>query len=317
MGKPVFLLGVGAHKAGTSFLYNALKPHPQAAFVRPKEMHVFDAHFLPDTCGQFHRQRCAALADRLAAETPAPERTARHAALATALRAEADGAAGAARDLLAAEAADPPAMRQKRVATLLAHVRMHYDLDLYAAMFRERARGHALTGDITPAYQMLEAEHFAAIRDLLAPDFDLRVVFLMRDPIERVFSAMRMDDRNQKRTRNLAHERFGETFMHPKHSRRTDYPRLIKALEATFPPERLFFGFYETLFTPETFARLTNFLGLGALTPDFDTRVNASPTRGALPPEATAAARKFYAPVYDFCMARFGADKPRALWPNA
>ncbi len=317
MSRPVFLLGVGAHKAGTSFLYRALDPHPQVAFSRPKEMHVFDAHFLPGMCGQFHRRRCAALADRLAGETPAPDQAGRHGALITALRAEADGAAGAARDLLAAEAADPDPARKPRVAAMLAHVRMHDDLGLYAAMFRDRVRDHALTGDITPAYQMLEAAHFGAIRALLAPDFDLRVVFLMRDPVDRIFSAMRMDDRNGNRTENLAHERFTGTFAAEKHRRRTEYHRLIGALESVFAPEELHYAFYESLFGPEEFGRLADFLGLDGLAPDFGTRVNASPTLGALPPEAIAAARDFYAPVYDFCMARFGAEHVRALWPHA
>lgn len=282
MSRPVFLLGVGAHKSGTSFLHRALRDHPQAALSNPKEMHVFDAHFLPQQCGQFHERRREALRIRLADEKPR---------------------------------SSPRA--QERTAAMQRHLRMHHDLNEYLAYFRDLARGKALTGEITPSYQMLEAEHFAQIKALLEDDFDIRVVFLMRDPIDRVFSAMRMDDRNQNRHANLAHERFGTTFMHAKHKNRTDYDRLIPALEAVFAPEQLYFEFYENLFAPQSFTRLENFLGLDGLTPDFETRVNASPTLGKLNPGEVAAARSFYAPTYDFCRDRFGADRVEQFWAHA
>lgn len=45
--------------------------------------------------------------------------------------------------------------------------------------------------DITPSYSMLSAGDFAIVRDgLEAKGFDVKVVFLMRDPLERLWSSI-------------------------------------------------------------------------------------------------------------------------------
>jgi Sulfotransferase family len=282
LGKPVFILGVGAQKAGTSFLHRALGAHPAVALSDPKEMHVFDAHFLPDLCGQFHRRRREALG-RLLSEEPDP----------------------------------PGPFRAGKTAALLRHVLMHYDLSEYTRHFRERARGKACTGDITPAYQMLDAAAFRAIRDLLVEDFEIRPILLLRDPIDRIFSAMRMDDRNGQSGADPAHRRFAISFMIEKHRRRTEYEKVIPALDAVFGEGAVFYEFYENLFRPEAFERLGRFLGLGGLRPDFEGRVNASPILGKLDEAAIAAARGFYEPTYAFCRERFGAEAVRRHWPRA
>ncbi|MEO1017624.1 MAG: sulfotransferase [Pseudomonadota bacterium] len=282
MTRPIFLLGVGAHKAGTSFLYRALNAHPDIRLSTPKEMHVFDSHFLPDTSANFHRRRAEQLAD-----------------------------------LLTKEGEQPSDHRKRKTAALLRHVRMHYDLSDYVSYFRELAEEGHLTGDITPAYQMLDEAHFEAIRDLLAPHFDLRIIFLMRDPIERIFSAMRMDDRNTGRQTKLAHERFLKTCLEPKHARRTDYSRLVQALDAVFDADQIYYGFYETLFEKKAFYDIGAVLNVDNLAPDFETKVNASPTLGALRKDDIAIARQQYDHVYRFCMERFGEDRIRAIWANA
>lgn len=281
MGKPVFLLGVGAPKAGTSFLHRALSAHPAVALSDPKEMHVFDAIFLPELCGHF-RQRLQDMLDRLLSDEP--------------LR--------------------PGPVRARKIAALRQHLRMYDDLGEYLRHFLDRVRNRACTGDITPAYGMLDAAAFRAIRDLLAEDFAVRPVFLLRDPIERIFSAMRMDDRNGK-SEEPAHERFAETFMADKHRFRTEYEKTISALDAAFGEGAVFYEFYENLFRPESFERLGRFLGLSGLRPDFESRVNASPTLGKLDEAALAAARSFYEPTYAFCKERFGAAAVRGHWPRA
>jgi len=283
MAKPVFLLGVGANKAGTSFLYRTLLAHPRTALSVPKELHIFDALFLPDLCGYFRRKHTQALITRLAAENFSARN----------------------------------ARWKARTAAMMQHVQMYYDPAQYPAWFRGLSRNAALTGEITPAYQMLEAGHFATIRDLMAPDFDIRVVFLMRDPVERIFSALRMEERNGRGGDAPAHVRFASEFRDAGHVRRSDYEHTVRALDATFAREQIFYGFFENLFTPESFARLENFLGLSGLKPDFETRVNASPTRDRPGADAIAAARAFHAPAYDFCAARFGAETIHRLWKHA
>lgn len=57
-----------------------------------------------------------------------------------------------------------------------------------------------LTGDITPSYSGLSAATLAEIRDGMATrGVPTRVVFMMRDPVERSWSALRMSRREVAR----------------------------------------------------------------------------------------------------------------------
>jgi len=48
------LVGLGAQKAGTSWLHSYLMEHPQVCESPIKELHHFDARFLPALCGHFN-----------------------------------------------------------------------------------------------------------------------------------------------------------------------------------------------------------------------------------------------------------------------
>lgn len=277
MDKPVFLLGVGAQKAGTGFLYKALTASRRVRLSTPKEMHVLDAHFVPEHCGKFHERRKKALLDLMGAGHGASS---------------------------------------SKVVDRMRHVLMVHELDFYLAYFRALANGVDCTGEITPSYTFLQEEHFRAVRDLLADEFDVRVVFLMRDPLDRIFSAMRMDDRNTGGKKNLLHERFGREYADTKHEFRTRYDHVITRLERVFPAESIYYGFYEELFTPERFNEVCSFLGLNVPAPEFSKRVNASPVQGRIAPDAWQEARDYYDAVYRFCAERFGEERIASLRPG-
>lgn len=276
--RPVFLLGIGAQKCGTSFLYEALADHPEVRLGEIKEMHVFDAYFMPRRFTEFHTRRKERLVKMLQADPRG-------------------------------------AQARARVSSALRLVRMHYDIEEYVAYFRDRAREHRVTGEITPTYQALTEEHLAAVRDLLSPVFDLRVVYFMRDPVERVYSAMRMADRKAGKTDNPAHVRFAKTFDADFQRMHNDYPGTIRKIDAVFRRDQVFYGFFETLFNEQTFGAIQDFLGVARRMPDFGARVNASPRDTELPEDVAAAARAHYADVYAFCRDRFGADRIDAIWP--
>jgi len=60
-----FLLGVGAQKSGTTWLYDYLKAHSACAVPRHKELHVFDAAFRPNLFRTFADDRVKELLDQL------------------------------------------------------------------------------------------------------------------------------------------------------------------------------------------------------------------------------------------------------------
>ncbi len=65
------------------------------------------------------------------------------------------------------------------------------DFEGYARLFA--AKGHALSGDITPGYSTLPTR---TVRQIVAAFPGLRVVFLARDPVERFWSAVSMHVRH-------------------------------------------------------------------------------------------------------------------------
>lgn len=288
--RPVFVLGVGAQKAGTSFLYQALNSHPDVEMSTPKEMRAFNSHFLPD--------ECTVLADRLRNRIP---------------------------PLLERNPLDLNDQQREFFNVLIRTMAIHYDLREYPRYFHTllRETGARVTGDITPAYQLLSADHFKTIRELLEKDFDLKVIFLMRDPIDRLYSAFRMRDRYNAKIRpgreiNVpAPQRFIRNYRTSASEGRTRYELAIQALEEAFDPAQLHYAFYEELFRPETFEAISRFVGVDGLAPDFDEKVNASPDQGGLSAEDIATAREYYDATYAFCLQRFGEERIRKIWRYA
>jgi len=137
--RPDFLC-IGAHKGGTTWLYQQLDSHP--AFWMPpfKELHYFD-------------------------------------------------------QLSNVERASSPRCRDERDLRFLESIKNlsakpYIDLEHYARLFE--AKGSLLSGDISPNYSTLSNE---VIRQVAGYFPTLKVIFLARDPVERVWSHLSMEVR--------------------------------------------------------------------------------------------------------------------------
>ncbi len=277
-----FLLGVGGHKCGTTWLHDYLSKSPQADMGVFKEYHVFDALTLRGG-SDFYAQRIAQA--RKALEAPKPRFD-----------------------------ADP---RLWKALSFLADPREYYTY--FARLLA--APGIRLTGDITPAYAGLSKTTLTQIRDgITAHGLRIRVVFLMRDPLERAWSAVRMRNRenargdpdykpDQTESDALMELASARTF-----TLRTRYDKTIHRLEQVFAPEEILYGFYETLFDPAEVARICAFLGIDMYRPEFEVRKNVSPKTENLDPQAERAVVAQYRETYDFIAARFGAERMAAIW---
>ena len=127
-----------------------------------------------------------------------------------------------------------------------------------------------LTADITPGYAALSAERLTMIRAGFASrGVRPAAVYLLRDPVERIWSAARMDMRRRgdeaPRTRDPGQPHVRRD---PMYADRTRYDLTMDALEEAFPREDVFYGFYERLFSAETLAPLCEFLGIDFHEPD-------------------------------------------------
>jgi hypothetical protein len=175
-----------------------------------------------------------------------------------------------------------------------------------------------LTADITPAYAELSVERLASIRDGFAERGVRPVaVFLLRDPVERVWSANRMDmARLGADAPEPAEVRVGHMYHHPMYEARTRYDETMARLEATFGRDRVFYGLYEQLFSPVTLQPLSAFLGIDYHEPDVDRQVNVSPKTATLPDEVVARIARHFAPVYAATQARFPDLDLASVWPS-
>jgi len=126
---------------------------------------------------------------------------------------------------------------------------------------------------------MLSKDNFQHIKDgLESRNFHVKVIFLMRDPLERIWSIVRMRRRVAKNTNSTPEEQeILEKFKTPNFELRTRYDRTITELEKVFDTDNIYYNFYEKLFTYNSYSKLENFLKIKLATPDFSTKVNESP----------------------------------------
>jgi len=286
--KQIFILGVGAQKAGSTWVWSYLKKFDTVSFPRPKEFHIFDAMLRPDLESRF------------------------------ALRHQVEHLSRGRKQKLK----EFVGLRDKRWLSTSDRVEMIRNPQLYVDFFKNYDPAAYAVGETTPCYSILTAKNFQFIKELLEPHFDLRVTLLLRDPVKRAFSASRHFKRMNEKAFPVAFsededENF-ETLMNtPFVQERQNYERLVKALDTVFTPEQIHIEFYERLFTPGAVQRITDFLGLPARKADFDQRINAAPSRSKLSPELIARAYELYAPTYNYCRTRFGAELIDSLWAKA
>jgi hypothetical protein len=272
-----FLLGVGAQRCGTTWIHHYLEQHP-AVFISPyKELHVFDVMFAPQMSGQTREKRFERL----------------HLLLDKILRGE-------------------PVDRGALTIAL-----ERYELSLgenaYLAYFRRYLRPeHRVMGEITPSYSLIPASGFRFVRDFLVKqNLKPKVVFVMRDPVERMYSQLRL---NQYMGVAQVKDAYASALSTPGIMLRTRYDLTLANLESEFQPDELLVLFYEELFQAGALESICRFLDIDVRPADFSARVNYAPDAGEIDPDFRRAARERLDVVYEFCASHFGRDRLRALW---
>jgi hypothetical protein len=279
------MFGLGATRAGTSWLNRYLTDHPECHLREVKEAHYFDT------------------LERGAFDWRLRQLSRRRAEL-EARRDAADGAAQRARLARAIAAHD---------ALIALFERRGADHATYLA-YLDDGRGDArVVGEITPAYALLSEASLRAMRGL-APV--VRFFYVLRDPVQRLWSNIRQTvpsrpggQTNPGRVAREIMDRWlagGEAEL----DLRCDYRGALERIFAAIPARERLVLFYETLFCEASIRRLTDFLGIGFVMPDFARRVLEG-TGLALDPARAAAARDRLAPQYAYVRDTFGALPPR------
>lgn len=299
--------GVGAQKAGTTWLYDLLERYPDCAPTPVKEMHFFDHKHVSSMngsafVGEFEEMsnRASQLAGRIAK-----------------LREK-----GIFRDIdyqsdpLRGKGVDDTLDRIIRTAERL-KVRDAQSYVTYMENWRQ-ASGAPVVGEITPAYSVLPRAGFAEM-DALFPAS--KFIFIMRDPIDRFWSHVRFF--MMKRGKSVDPNALVERMLRREEFRlRSDYMRTVQTLESAVSQDRVFYCFFENLVDPATTVaevrRLETFLGLAPLPEKIVTSVAAKPSNSSPSAKMSGATRKTLrealAHVYDFVAQRW-PDRPHR-WRN-
>lgn len=269
----VVFLCVGAAKAGTSWLHRQLSAHPECHFRSIKELHYFDAI------------QNGRLADELKRHRDQQK------------------------DLLHRTAGQPTAAQTTRLADRADWIdvlEQGGEVQPYLDYLTEGADGR-VTGDMTPAYALLPETKLAAMTKM-APD--VRFLYILRDPLERLWSHVRMiaarrdaDGRvNERRCdRILRRTLDGEESQIVV---RSDYAGALRRLTASVAPARLMIEVFEEMVKGDGFARICDFLGIARRVPD------PVPVHAGQPLAMTARQRRealeWLAPQYDAARAALG-----------
>lgn len=118
----------------------------------------------------------------------------------------------------------------------------HRPITEYAKCFEQA--GDRLAGEITPGYATLDDKRVAFIKSLMP---DLRVILLLRDPIERSWSqaVMNLIELGQGQEKTVGEQEFLEHLSEDRVRLRNDYVGIIDRWTKAFGKEQMYVGFFE------------------------------------------------------------------------
>ncbi len=217
--KIVNFIGIGAHKCASTWLWSNLRAHDQVWVPPQKELHYFDrgAEY-PSPC----ELRTESLANRLFG-AGAPEAEWRKKAI---------------RNL----AGSAIRLDFERLNWWLKFYPRRLNDQWYLSLFKHRLG--VLAGEITPAYSMLNVTDIQHL-NALCPE--VKILYAIRDPIDRAWSHVRYDAGLGK-IKNLSDldevRRYidGDAL-----TRRGDYVTAVRNWLSVIPSDRLFIGFYDDI----------------------------------------------------------------------
>ncbi|MFQ6549080.1 sulfotransferase family protein [Aestuariibius sp. 2305UL40-4] len=281
MSGPVLLYGVGAAKAGTSWLYRYLHDREDCCLPAIKELHywnTFDAKpqarqvkTFRRQIAQFHVRRADALAGGRPWQVANLDRQIDEMGELIAVLEDRRSDHGPYRDFLMAQSGEAK-----------------------------------VVADITPAYGLLPSE---GLKEMAQSASDVRFLLLLRDPVARLWSHARMlaerrggDEPLEERAERILNRvmRGGETHI----ANRGNYAAITARLEAVVPEGRRLIVFTEDIWDGPGRAAICTFLGLPDQ-PGPDRQINVGPAV-EIPSDRRRAVATFLAPHYRWAEERFG-----------
>ena len=218
---------IGAQKGGTRWFYDQVQLHPDFWMPPVKELHYLDRN-KPSP-------RATKLAKQAAADLPLLNRRRRRRYFRQ--------------------------LDQRDIDFLDAYARLPWsqvDLDAYAALFNDKR--NRIAGDVTPDYSILRPD----VIDRVMRRFpEAKVIFIARDPVERVWSHLTMHMRKGDISRDLTAQAMirlvGKRFV----ARRTYQTEIVARWRRYVPEDRFGLFLFDDLVSDAEGlrARILSFLG--------------------------------------------------------
>mgnify|MGYP001792863338 CR=1 FL=1 len=218
--RPMFL-GIGANKAGTSWVHSQLSKHPQIWVTPVKEVHFFDRSPIypsPNYCS-----RSSPLSRILNADTWERERIKK--SLKIIFKSVFNG--------------------KIDESIWWTHWSFGYYNEAWYQKLFPTNTAHFTYGEITPSYSILEEQDISNIKRINA---GMKLLFFIRNPIDRAWSSIRHSVDIGKLNINLdAHEQIIEALKQPRVVMRGDYERTLENYLKYFDSSQILICFYEAI----------------------------------------------------------------------
>lgn len=267
-----FVLGVGAQKAGTTWLHRALSQQPYSEFGIAKEYQVLHAMYEPFAGAKRRDIQMASMAKSS--------------------------------DELSPRATVSAELR----ASFLENNQLYYDY--FESLLKGPAI--TLVGDITPIYSALSPETLSTVKaEFSARGIEVLPILIMRDPVYRLQSFVRMQMRRKGLAPSYGAEikRMTEYAGTAPDLRRCDYERIYGSLQKVFGTSFLVF-FYETFFTEKSLVKIENAIGESLYNVDVTKRVGASSSQVKLSSDDYLYFRRIYDGIFKFVEKQWPAEVP-------
>lgn len=212
---PINFWGIGAQKAGTSWLYYNLNKTPGFIIPPVKEMHYFDRDTKYPSPNILSQSR---VIDRLKSFSYIKK---------------------AARSIIATIVKG----KLKNLGFTLKWFFSNYSDDWYISVF---APLKGIKGEITPSYSMLNTDDIARMH-AMAPD--AKLILMLRNPIDRAWSHFRHTKKGIKgfKLDDVKDHDIIEFMQSEGQELRSNYMRTISNFTSVFPKEQLLIGFFDAI----------------------------------------------------------------------
>tara|TARA_Y100000768_G_scaffold83991_1_gene60038 strand:+ start:156 stop:989 length:834 start_codon:yes stop_codon:yes gene_type:complete len=188
--------------------------------------------------------------------------------------------------------------------------------DYFESIFSDTV---TITADITPSYSGLQKTRLRSIHSgFKERDIDCKAIVLMRDPVDRIKSAVRynLDRENYDEGIKIGEtDFFGalEQYYKSEHCTiRTRYDRTIELVRGVFDEEDIYIGIYEEMFDSDKIDKLSKFFGIQTKYDFAAVRVNKTKSATKVNHDIEQNIRNFYSEVYEYCNEEFPST--RNLW---